>query len=114
METIKTINIENGLKCDEALAQLQLEIEALSLTQTKILKVIHGYGSSGIGGIIKKEVQILLKTLKSQNKILNFVQNEKFGATSPLYQKYTKLFPSLILDSDLQNLNPGITLVFLQ
>lgn len=113
---IQKINIESyPLAVDEALSKVQTEIEVLSLsTEPKVLKVIHGYGSRGVGGKIKSEIIPLLQTLCKQGKILDFVPNEKFTPQNEKYITYTKLYPELILDSDLQNQNPGITLIFLK
>lgn len=113
---IQTLNIEKEvLACDQALAKVLSEIEILKMqNEIKIIKVIHGYGSSGVGGKIKQELKILLQTLLKQNKIKYFVQNEKFTPQKKEYKIYTTLYPELILESDLQNLNPGITLIFLK
>jgi hypothetical protein len=116
MNTVKSINVESGLyTCDEALGLIEQEINVLSLDKcAKVLKVVHGYGSSGSGGAIKKALPTLLNRLVKQNKILDYVHNNNFGVLSPKYKHYTKLYPSLILDSDLQNLNAGITIIFLK
>lgn len=116
MNSIKSINVENGLySCDEALGLIEQEINVLSLDKNaKVLKVVHGYGSSGYGGAIKKALPTLLNRLVKQGKILDYAHNNNLGALNPKYKHYTKLYPSLILDSDLQNLNAGITLVFLK
>lgn len=115
MKNIYKINVENfKLTVNEALAQIENEIDALKLGGNKcVLKVIHGYGSSGCGGEIKKNLPAFLNLLKSGGKIEDYVENSKFGALSQKYKKYTKLFPELILDADLKNLNPGITIIFL-
>lgn len=112
---IQTLNIEKeALACDQAIATVLQEIEVLTLqNEIKVLKVIHGYGSSGTGGKIKKELSLCLQNLVRQNKVKYFVQNEKFTPLKKEYSYYTKLYPSLILESDLQNQNPGITLIFL-
>ena len=112
---ITTIDIERGmLACDEALSKVQNEIEVLAINnQVKVLKVIHGYGSKGTGGKIKREIVLLLQTLVRQNKIKDFAPNERFTQQNEKYSKYFKLYPELLIDSDLQNLNPGITLIFL-
>lgn len=113
---IKILNLENeNLSVDEALSKIQLEIEAISINRvTKVLEVVHGYGSSGKGGAIKKQLQLLLPILKKQNKILDFIANEKFSSQNDKYKHYTNLYPELILDKNLRNLNPGITIIFLK
>lgn len=112
---IQTLNIEKeALACDQAVALVEQEIEVLNLQkEIKILKVIHGYGSSGTGGKIKQELSLFLQDFVKKNKIKYFIQNEKFTPAKKEYSFYTKLYPQLILESDLQNQNPGITLIFL-
>jgi len=109
------INVETGLlACDEAVAKVLTEIDVLSLSgEPCALKVIHGYGSKGVGGKIKQELFKTLKTLKNTNKIKDFINNEKFTQNSPVYKAFAPLYPQLILDEDLKNLNPGITIIFL-
>ena len=112
---IATIDIERGmLACDEALSKVQNEIEVLAINkQVKVLKVIHGYGSKGTGGKIKHDLLFLLQNLLKQKKIKGFAPNERFTQQNEKYSNYFKLYPELLIDSDLQNLNPGITLIFL-
>lgn len=113
---IKVLNIEGDcLTCMEAISKVLTELEVLSIASiTKVLEVVHGYGSSGKGGVIKKQLHLLLPKLVKQNKILDFVAGEKFSAQSKKYKDYTKLYPELILDSNLKNLNPGVTIIFLR
>lgn len=113
---VLSLNVKAGpTACDIALSIVENEIEVLSISkETKVLKVIHGYGSHGVGGVIKREIPLLLKRLKQQGKILDFIQNEKFTKNNQEYKKYFNLYPELILDSDLQNFNPGITIIFLK
>lgn len=113
---VLSLNVKAGpTACDIALSMVENEIEVLSISQeTKVLKVIHGYGSHGVGGVIKRELPLLLKRLKQQGKIVDFIQNEKFTTNNDEYKKYFKLYPELILDNDLQNFNPGITIIFLK
>lgn len=115
MENFKTINVENGsFSVDQALAEVETEIEVLQLLKSKIgvLKIVHGYGSSGVGGQIKKALPGLLKTLKRQGKIADFFGNETLARTGKIFKNYSKIYPSLLVDEDLKNLNPGITIVF--
>ena len=78
------------------------------------MKVIHGYGSHGKGGEIKRQLTKRLEELKKQSKILDFIPGEKFGQEQKNKPYITKNFPSLIIDSDLSLYNSGITLIFLK
>lgn len=111
----KTINIKDGFPpSDVAVANMEIEIEALSFSDIKVLKVIHGYGSHGVGGDIKKLAHQRLSDLKKHNKILDFIPCEKFGEMQKHSDFIFNNFPELILDDDLKNYNSGITLVFLK
>ncbi len=115
MENFKTINVENGsFTVDQALAEVETEIEILQLIKPKIdgLKIIHGYGSSGVGGQIKKALPTLLQRLKKQGKIADFFANEALARSGKTFKNYSKIYPNLLVDSDLKNLNSGITIVF--
>jgi len=115
MSFIYLINVESfSLTVNEALASIETEIDVLKLLNKHVvLKVVHGYGSSGNGGEIKKALPSFLNILKAKGKISDFVANSSFGVLSQKYKTYTKIFPELVLDKDLANQNPGITLIFL-
>ena len=111
---VETINIKEGFPpSDYAVANMEIFIEALKNTDTKVLKVVHGYGSHGVGGEIKKLAHERLLVLKKQKKIKDFIPAEKFGEEQKHSDYILENFPELILDSDLKNYNSGITLVFL-
>lgn len=112
---IQKINLEqHSLTVDEALATVETEIQALKINPNiKMLKIIHGYGSKGVGGKIKEALPQVLNKLKTQKKIEWWVNNSNFGVLSNKYKEYSKKYPEIILDNDLKNFNPGITIVFL-
>ena len=111
---IETINIKEGFPpADVAVANMEIELEAHSFAGTKAVKVIHGYGSHGVGGEIKKLAHKKLLELKKLKKILDFVPAEHFGELEKNSDFILNNFPELILDADLKNYNSGITIVFL-
>ena len=112
---IETINIKNGFPpADVAVANMEIEIDALTFAGKKAVKVIHGYGSHGVGGEIKKQAHARLVELKKEKKILDFVPAERFGELQKNSDFILNNFPELILDEDLKNYNSGITIVFLK
>ena len=77
---IETINIKDDYPpADVAVAQMEIEIERLAFSDTLALKVIHGYGSHGVGGEIKRQVHSRLNLLKRQGRIKDFIPAEQFG-----------------------------------
>ena len=95
-----------------ALAQFEIELEKCQLEGLKAIKVLHGYGSHGQGGIIKKELHKKLKSLEKQKKILTFIPCEKWDLTDK--SKIIEIEPELIADQDLKFPNSGITIVILR
>ena len=114
MENVAKIDVESGaLTVAEALCKVETELEILKLGNVKCAKIVHGYGSSGVGGDIKKGVLNLLKTLKKERKIEDFFACEAFSFTGKTENFYLKNHPNLVVDQDLKTKNFGITIVFL-
>ena len=112
---IETLDIKSDMPpAPLARANLEIEIERLVKTETKLIKVIHGYGSHGVGGEIKKEVNLLLKHLLKKGVIKDYINCEKMSESYIQRKALYDNFPSLVLDSDLKNYNSGITLIFLK
>ena len=114
METIVKIDVESGaLTVAEALAKVETELEILKLSGVKMAKIVHGYGSKGVGGEIKKALLMRLTQLKRSKKIEDFSPCEAFSFLSFTGKIYQKKYPSLLIDEDLKTKNFGITIVFL-
>lgn len=112
---IETLNIKKDFPpADVAVALLEIEIERYAKSNVGVIKVIHGYGSHGIGGEIKKQVHRRLAELKKQNKIMDYIPGEKFGESEKQNPYILQNFPTLLIDPDLRLYNSGITLVFLK
>lgn len=99
--------------CLMAGAQLEIEIDACKLGGFKVLKVVHGYGSHGVGGLIKKEIHTRLKHMKSQKKITDYIPCEKWTPNNPKRDLAIKFSDELLADSDLMMLNSGVTIVLI-
>lgn len=107
---MKTFDIKSSmLPLKEALEELQT---VLKLTANeKIIKIIHGYGSTGVGGKIKKGVHQRLKELKSTHKIASFIPGEAFDSMLGFDEEIRKYRDLLRQDSDYLKANPGITYI---
>jgi len=97
----------------EALAQFQIEAESYKMGGYKVMKVIHGYGSHGVGGAIKPEFLKLCKRLKGQNKIYDYVCCENWTPTNVVRKMAINYCADLLADKDLYLLNPGCTIIIL-
>ena len=108
----RTVNLEKGLPLvSDALERLKKEIQTSRLQGFRALLVIHGYGSSGKGGAIKKEVRKLLDHLKDRKEIHDFLPGENCGKRFGTFRQTVKRFP--FLEKYISKTNPGITLIIL-
>ncbi len=109
---MKIVNIkENHPNCEYAMFLLETAITDAIACGEKGLIIIHGYGSHGKGGDIKKSAMQTLKKLKKMGKIKDFVKGEQWGETNSVVLNAEKEFPELILQQNLHSLNSGVTVV---
>ena len=73
---IKEINVENGFTSDEALDYIK---QVLSNSKKTCIYIIHGYGSSGKGGVIRKKVRSFLNAQLKNDKIKAVIYGEEFN-----------------------------------
>jgi hypothetical protein len=110
----KIINLKQGMPTvEQALARLDRELEQARLEQRRVLTLIHGYGSSGAGGIIRQEVRIRLQYLQHRGRISDIVIGEDFSTRSGVGLNLLRRFPVLRQHGDVNRGNLGITLVVL-
>lgn len=78
---------------------------------TTILKIVHGYGSSGVGGVLRPVVRNFLRQSKEKGEIRLFVNGETLSSFDERSKALVAQAPQLLLDSDFARGNKGITLV---
>jgi hypothetical protein len=103
--------VKHGMpSVNEAIHRLNTIISS-SKNREKIIKIVHGYGSTGVGGGIKEAVRQHLSNLKSQGLIQAYVPGEAFGQMMG-FDSEIKTFKSLLeKDEDYKKSNPGITYI---
>jgi len=97
----------------DALAQLDRELSGARRPRDPVVKLIHGYGSTGAGGDIRIAVQKRLRELEDQGAIRGFIFGENWTASDSQTWDLMKLHPALKHDPDLGRGNRGITIVLL-
>lgn len=109
------LNIEAGKPfVKEALQKFDLALKSVSSQNIGIIKIIHGYGSSGTGGHIKIALRQHLKTLQINKIIKGFITGETYSKSSntTIYnQKLIDCYPELAETLHADKYNPGITFV---
>lgn len=97
----------------EALRRLERELALARQQQHAIIKVIHGYGSTGAGGDIRIAVQKRLYELREAGKIRECIFGENWSKSDEQSWRLVQAKPELKRDPDLGRRNQGITIVLL-
>lgn len=111
---IKVINLEENRPTVEQMhVHLDRVLVAARYDGTAILKLIHGYGSSGVGGKLRVAVRASLSRYKKSAMIQDFIAGEDFRISNETTWALIKRMPEIKQDRDLGRENKGITLVLL-
>ncbi len=106
---LREVNLELGMPfADQAIKRLTFEIHHRAMGCT-VLKIIHGYGSSGKGGKIRTESRKYLTRLKRQGEIRDFVKGEQFSIFEEATRQAFARCEELRRDHDLDRYNNGVT-----
>jgi hypothetical protein len=97
----------------EALQRLDRELALARQQQAALLKVIHGYGSRGIGGDIRFAVQRRAQELAEKGEIQACIFGENWSSSDEQAWKLLQSRPQLKADSDLGRKNRGVTIIVL-
>jgi hypothetical protein len=112
--TLYLIDLEAGRPpVHQALANLERELALAKQEGRILLKLIHGYGSSGAGGDIRIAVQNRLRELERNGSIQFCIFGEDWGPSDANAWKLLKAYPALKNDPHLGRHNRGITVVLL-
>ena len=111
---IHVINLEIGSpSVNSALKQLEFFIASTRVAKGRVIKIIHGYGSTGKGGKIRSAVRRMLKDYKQTERLTLFIKGEDFSIFDPSTRYLIEKFPEAASDKDLNASNAGITYVLL-
>ena len=111
---MKVVNIkENNPNVDYAIYLLETAISDCKKCGEKGFIVLHGYGSNGIGGDIKRAAMQFLNNAQKKGIIKSFIKGEEWSNANPLVKQAIKSFPELILQENLYTLNSGVSVVLL-
>ncbi len=97
----------------EALQRMERELAVARQEKSKLLKLVHGYGSTGAGGDIRIAVQKRLLEISQNGQIRGCIFGENWSKSDDAAWKVLQSHPELKSDSDLGRRNRGITIVLL-
>lgn len=114
MAGCQTINIESGMPTVEAArARLAQGLRSAKAQGFTVARVIHGYGSTGKGGAIKRDVQVTLQQKRASGQIRAFVKGEDFSPFDAASRLIVEKCPQMSRDIDYNRQNHGVTIVLL-
>ena len=109
-----TIDIKSEKQTvNQALAEFLVEVDAYKKGGYKVMKVIHGYGSHGVGGAIKQAFLKKCEELKRRNIIYDYTCCDKWIDKNVVKKIAINYCPDLLADSELYHLNAGCSIVIL-
>jgi hypothetical protein len=115
MSTIRTFNVEAGLHTlDDARRVVIAEIKQAKREGVTVLKVIHGYGSSGKGGTLRIGLRKSFRLRKKEGVIKDFISGEDFSIFDETTLDLLEAVPELRGDPDLGATNEGVTIIWLK
>jgi hypothetical protein len=113
-ESVVTVDLEAGYPTvEEARQLLKAELEKCRSRKAIVIKVIHGYGSSGVGGALRQGIRKSLISRRKEKVIKAVVFGENWSIFDPATRLLLDRCPVLSKDKDLFGSNPGISVVLL-
>lgn len=113
-KTIRELNLELGRPtADEALRRLTAELDACRHMKRPVLKIIHGYGSSGKGGKIRAACRKYLREAQERGEIAMWLPGERFSIFEEEARQMVQRCEALRQDPDREQYNNGVTFILL-
>lgn len=111
---LREVNLEEGMPTvDRAIKRLIFELHQSRRMGVTVLKIIHGYGSSGTGGRIRIECRQYLGRLKAKRELRDVIPGEQFSIFDEATRAAFLLCGDLRKDRDLERHNNGVTFIVL-
>ena len=111
---LQVVNLEAGYPTvEEARKRLSEKIKSVNKAGVTVLKLIHGYGSTGNGGAIRNGIRHSLRRRCTEGSVRVVVHGENWSIFNDASRQLLETCPELKVDRDLDRSNPGVTFVLL-
>lgn len=111
---LREVNVKSDMPtADDAIRRITYNIRNARAFGVSAIKFIHGYGSSGKGGVIRAEARKYLDRQKQKGLIKGYIKGEDFSIFDEATRKAFEVCDELRRDSDIERHNNGITIVIL-
>ncbi len=110
--TIEVLNIKADMPTvEEARRRLLDAIKSARARGVQVVKVIHGYGASGVGGHLRSALRKSLSRRRKEGLVKEVIFGEAWSAFDERTRACLDQHPSLRNDPDLDRSNEGMTIV---
>ena len=111
-ERVIRSNLEAGLPTVvQALERLERDLREARACGAKLVRIIHGYGSSGRGGKIRDAVRRELGRKLARGEVRAVVPGENYSSTTNSGRDLLCRFKEVKTTERSDTLNPGLTIV---
>ncbi len=108
---IAEVRIKEGMPtAEEARRRLATELELARRRGVRLVKLIHGYGSRGVGGKLRGSLRRALAEHQAAGRVGRVVFGEAWSIFDATARALLEAYPELRQDPDLERGNAGITL----
>jgi hypothetical protein len=112
VERVISANLENGMPTvEQALERFRRRLREASASGARVLKVIHGYGSTGRGGKIRDALRRELGRMLARGEVAAVVAGEEYSSATLAGRDLLARFKELKATERSDSMNPGITLI---
>lgn len=109
---VRNVNLEEGMPAvEEGMERLERALLSAGHEGVQLLRIIHGYGSTGSGGKLKKACRALLKQKAALKQIRAFLPGENYSNSTNAGKALIRRHPSLNNTEYMDRGNAGITFV---
>src|SRR5207245_8194286 len=106
---MSALDLETGLpSIEEARKRLRAALNAAKSRRDCVMKVIHGYGSSGVGGRLRPAIRQSLRLRAKEGVIEGAIHGENWTIFDERTRALLERYPVLKRDPDLEKSNEGI------
>jgi hypothetical protein len=115
MAPVRTFNVKAGMpSLDEARRSVIEEIRRAKREKVRVLKVVHGWGSTGKGGVLCVGLRKSFKLRLKERAIREYIPGEEFSIFNKTVLALLDEVPELRGDPDLNAANEGVTVLWLR
>ena len=109
---VQIVNIKHDMPSAEvARARLADALEQARDNRVRIIKLIHGYGSTGVGGKLRGVLRKALSSHRKAGIVARVVHGEDWDSAREEASMLLRDYSLLRCDSDLNRANAGVTII---